>query len=345
MRYADRDGNIYEEENGQDRLLHWMYTTMAGRASLKILIRPWVSKLGGAFLSSPISKCLIKGFVKNNHIDMSEYEKKNYKSYNEFFSRKIKEGKRLFPEDKTILGSPCDCKVSVYPIEEKTSFVVKDTRYTLDSLIRNRKIARHFQGGYAVILRLTVDDYHRYCYFDDGIKSENHRIDGVYHTVNPIANDHVKIYKENTREYTLMKTKHFGDALQMEVGALMVGKIVNHDGAGSMRRGIEKGYFQFGGSTIILLLENLQVCCLLCGGTEPRYVCFQHHRSHQEDRGSAGKARLIRKNAMKKELYSRGGTAPFRMYSIRQKPGLLFLSGFGRPPDLPDTDLRRGHLG
>ena len=185
----------------QDRLLHWMYTTMAGRASLKILIRPWVSKLGGAFLSSPISKCLIKGFVKNNHIDMSEYEKKNYKSYNEFFSRKIKEGKRPFPEDKTILGSPCDCKVSVYPIEEKTSFVVKDTRYTLDSLIRNRKIARHFQGGYAVILRLTVDDYHRYCYFDDGIKSENHRIDGVYHTVNPIANDHVKIYKENTREY------------------------------------------------------------------------------------------------------------------------------------------------
>ena len=169
MRYADRDGNIYVEENGRDRLLHWMYTTMAGRASLKILIRPWVSKLGGAFLSSPISKCLIKGFVKNNHIDMSEYVKKPYKSYNEFFSRKIKTKKkkntkknkkkiRPFPKDKTILGSPCDCKVSVYPIEEKTSFVVKDTRYTLDSLIRNRKIARHIQGGYAVILRLTVDD-------------------------------------------------------------------------------------------------------------------------------------------------------------------------------------------
>ena len=50
MRYADRDGNIYEEENGQDRLLHWMYTTMAGRASLKILIRPWVVQTRGAFL-------------------------------------------------------------------------------------------------------------------------------------------------------------------------------------------------------------------------------------------------------------------------------------------------------
>ena len=95
MRYADRDGNIYEEENGQDRLLHWMYTTMAGRASLKILIRPWVSKLGGAFLSSPISKCLIKGFVKNNHIDMSVSNRredifccKGYKIYVGFIDQK-----------------------------------------------------------------------------------------------------------------------------------------------------------------------------------------------------------------------------------------------------------------
>ena len=142
MKYADRDGNIYEKENGQDRLLNYMYTTMAGRASLKILTKPWVSKLGGVFLSSPISRYLIKGFIKNNHIDMSEYEKKKYRSYNEFFSRKIKEGKRPFPEDRTILCSPCDSKVSVYPIEDHTSFVVKDTRYTLDSLIRNRKIAR-----------------------------------------------------------------------------------------------------------------------------------------------------------------------------------------------------------
>ena len=110
MRYADRDGNIYEEENGQDRLLNWMYTTMAGRSSLKILTRPWVSKLGGAFLSSPISKCLIKGFVKNNHIDMSEYEKKNYKSYNEFFSRKIKEGKR--PTTCAGISCPASCLAS-----------------------------------------------------------------------------------------------------------------------------------------------------------------------------------------------------------------------------------------
>ena len=69
-------GIFTKKRMGRIVCLHWMYTTMAGRASLKILTRPWVSKLGGAFLSSPISKCLIKGFIKNNHIDMSEYEEK-----------------------------------------------------------------------------------------------------------------------------------------------------------------------------------------------------------------------------------------------------------------------------
>lgn len=256
MKYADRDGKIYEEENGQDRLLEKLYGTMAGQVSLKILTKPWVSKLGGAFLSSSFSKCLIKGFIKRNKICMEEYEQKRYQSYNDFFTRKIKKGMRPMPKDPNLLPSPCDGKVSVYPISEDTSFMVKDTRYTVDTLLRNRKIARYFQGGYAVVLRLTVDDYHRYCYFDDGIKSGNRFVPGIYHTVNPRANDYVEIYKENAREFTMMKTKHFGNVVQVEVGALMVGKIVNHHGCGIMTRGEEKGYFEFGGSTIILLFEK-----------------------------------------------------------------------------------------
>ena len=75
------------------------------------------------------------------------------------------------------------------------------------------------------------------------------------HTVNPIANDYYPIYKENSREYTTLHTQAFGDVIVMEVGALMVGKIVNHHGACTVRRGEEKGYFQFGGSTVILLLK------------------------------------------------------------------------------------------
>ena len=78
----------------------------------------------------------------------------------------------------------------------------------------------------------------------------------MLHTVNPIANDVYPIYKENAREYSILHTDAFGDILMMEVGALLVGRIVNHHGAAEVRRGQEKGYFQFGGSTVVLLVEK-----------------------------------------------------------------------------------------
>ena len=77
----------------------------------------------------------------------------------------------------------------------------------------------------------------------------------MLHTVNPLANDHFPIYKENAREYCLLRTDTFGELVMMEVGALMVGRIVNHHGAARVLRGQEKGYFQFGGSTIVLLVQ------------------------------------------------------------------------------------------
>lgn len=109
-------------------------------------------------------------------------------------------------------------------------------------------------------MRLCVDDYHRYCYIDDGTKEENIFIPGVLHTVNPIALENYKIYSQNQREYTIMHTKNFGDVIQIEVGAMMVGKIVNYDGKTDIKRGEEKGKFLYGGSTIILLLnQNIKI--------------------------------------------------------------------------------------
>ena len=93
--------------------------------------------------------------------------------------------------------------------------------------MQNKALTSDYEGGYALILRLTVDDYHRYCYVPDGDKGENLRIPGVLHTVNPIANDYFLIYKENTREHSILRTLEFGDIL-MEVGALLVGKIISH---------------------------------------------------------------------------------------------------------------------
>ena len=118
------------------------------------------------------------------------------------------------------------------------------------------KLASEYDGGVCLVFRLAVDDYHRYSYVDDGQIVGHKKIKGIFHTVNPIANDICPIYKMNSREYCLVKNEKLGTVLMMEVGALMVGKIRNYKKERcQVKRGEEKGRFEFGGSTVVLLLE------------------------------------------------------------------------------------------
>lgn len=255
MKLQHRDGTVTEQEDSLEKPLNFLYGTTLGRLLLKPLTARWVSRLAGAFLSTPLSKGFIKSFIQKNGIDMSQFEEVTYRSYNEFFSRKIKPEARPTDMDPKHLISPCDCKLTALSIGEDTVFTLKHTPYTVSSLLKNEELANRFRGGTALIFRLCVDDYHRYCYTADGEKTEQVRIPGAFHTVNPIANDFFPIYKENTREYCLLDTDAFGQILVMEVGALLVGRIVNHQsGIARVTRGTEKGYFQFGGSTIVMLL-------------------------------------------------------------------------------------------
>lgn len=256
MRQITRDGVLTERTDGQDRMLHRLYGNVFGRAFLKVLTARWISRVAGAFLSTRLSKPLIAPFIRKNNINMSEYEDVPYGSYNEFFSRRIRPQARSIDRDPKHLISPCDSKLTALPITPDSRFTLKNTPYTLESMLRSKELAEEFQGGYGLIFRLTVDDYHRYCYVADGQKEENVRIPGKLHTVNPIANDHYPIYKENSREYSVIHTEVFGDMVMMEVGALLVGRIVNHHGKAHISRGQEKGYFQFGGSTVVLLLKK-----------------------------------------------------------------------------------------
>ena len=259
MDYIDLQGKKESNITNQDKLLSFLYTNIFGRMLLKPLIQPQVSKLAGRYLSSAHSKWLISKFIERNEIDMDIYEECDYSSFNDFFTRKIKPDCRPVPEDLDVLISPCDCLATVYPIQENTTFSIKNTEYTLRSLLRSPRLAKRFRGGYAYVLRLTVEDYHRYLYSVSGKQSKNYHIDGTFHTVNPIANDYLPIYKENTREYTVIRSKEFGDVLQMEVGALLVGKISNHKQSTVVTRGEEKGFFEYGGSTIVVLTQKGRV--------------------------------------------------------------------------------------
>ena len=256
MKQKTRDGHLTEGPDGQDRMLGCLYGNALGRMLLKPLTAPWLSRLAGRFLSAGVSRVFIRPFIKKHRIDMSQFEPVEYASYNDFFSRRIRPEARSVDMDPRHLISPADSKLTALPITETGRFTLKHTVYTVGSLLKNPSLAAEYVGGWALIFRLTVDDYHRYCYAFDGEKGENIKIPGKLHTVNPIANDFFPIYKENAREYTILRTREFGEVIAMEVGALLVGKIVNHHTIATVKRGEEKGYFQFGGSTVVLLLKK-----------------------------------------------------------------------------------------
>lgn len=243
-------------ENSESKLLVFLYNTVPGRMVLKILTSPIISKIGGAYMDSAFSKIHIKGFIKNNNIDMSQYEKAEYKCFNDCFTRKILPEKRPVSMDKNILISPCDARLSAYRIDDDSVFHIKRSRYKVTDLIPESGKAPDYKDGVCLVFRLCVDDYHRYGNIDDGEIIENRSVKGRLHTVRPIAVNQYPVFTQNSREYSIIQTENFGIIAQIEVGAMMIGKIKNHQTSGRVVRGTEKGMFLYGGSTIVVLIEK-----------------------------------------------------------------------------------------
>ncbi len=249
---------VVDEVDTNAKSVRFLYNNFFGRIILKILINPTISKLNGIRYSKKSSATKIPKFVLKNEIDMSEYPSKDYSSFNDFFTREIIKDKRPISSKSKDLVSPCDSLLTVYKISDALTFNLKNSTYTVEELLKDSELAKKYNNGYLLLFRLTVRDYHHYCYIDSGIRDEYKKIDGVLHTVNPIACKKVKVYSENSREYTTLHFDNFGDVVQIEVGALMVGKIKNNN-LREFKRGEEKGYFEFGASTIIMLFEKNKI--------------------------------------------------------------------------------------
>lgn len=243
----------------KDFLLEKLYGTTWGRMLLQPMCTRSFSCAVGKFMDSSLSRPLIQSFIKKYAIPMDDYEKVNYHSFNEFFTRNIKAESRPIDQEPTHLIAPCDSKVTVFPITESALFLIKGVPYSLESLLRSEKLAKYYKGGFLFIFRLSVDDYHHYCFPDNGHRTRYIHIPGVYHTVNPMILEHENIYRENTREYTVLRTENFGDLLMMQVGAMLVGKINNKENKTFFKRGEEAGCFEYGGSTVVLLAQEGRV--------------------------------------------------------------------------------------
>lgn len=244
--YYDLNNDLFIEEKN-NKLLNFMYNNIIGRFILKIATTKIVANIYSVYMNSKLSKKKIKKFIKKNYINMDEYKEKNYKSFNDFFIREIKPNKRRIEDD---LIAVCDSKLSVYGLDDNSKFNIKSSIYTVEELIGEKR-----QYKYALVFRLCVDDYHHYIFPDDGKVIRTKHINGVLHTVQPIALKKYKVFHENSRDITFLKCNNLGDVCYIEVGALMIGKIVNIN-KNTFKKGEEKGHFEFGGSTVIMLINK-----------------------------------------------------------------------------------------
>ena len=110
MEWKDRNGNHVSDGDEQGRFLHFLYESGVGRMLLGLLIRKPVSDFVGWFMQRRISALWIKGFLKKSNIDMSEYESRKFRSFNDFFTRKIRPERRPIDMAPGHFISPCDCK-------------------------------------------------------------------------------------------------------------------------------------------------------------------------------------------------------------------------------------------
>lgn len=234
--------------------VRFLYATVPGRFLLKLIQKSHADRLAVAFLRSPLSRPMIAPYIRRNEIPMEEFAGQKFATFRDFFVRK----RECLPVDMTPghLVSPCDGYLSAFPIEEDSTFAIKGSHYRLEDFLRDDALARSYRGGDCLVFRLCASDYHHYCYVDDGYQGENHFLPGVLHSVQPLACERYPVYTLNRRAWTVLETEHFGSVVQTEIGALVVGGIVNHRENAPFRKGTEKGQFELAGSTIVLLFQK-----------------------------------------------------------------------------------------
>lgn len=222
--------------------------------------KPFISGLYGWYVNRRSSRSKIRGFVEQYHINLDEVKRPmdSFSSLNDFFIRELKPGLRPVDPEPRHLISPADSRLLVFDLTAQNSLPVKGYWYTLKDLLQDDYLAREFASGWCFVYRLAPCDYHRFCYIDSGHQDAVRRIPGVLHSVNPIALSAVHaLMAKNYRELTVLHTENFGSVLHLEIGALMVGKVVQHNRhEGTYKRGDEKGWFEFGGSTLVLLFKK-----------------------------------------------------------------------------------------
>jgi phosphatidylserine decarboxylase len=257
-----KSGKIEIENPPNKGLLKFIFTNPLGLLPLHLVVkRKFLSILFGKQMNKKSSARRIQQFVEDFNINMNESILKvtEFKTFNDFFYRKLKSISRPIMDG---LVSPADGKALVFEqVSHMDEFFVKGKKFTLDKFLQDNDLANTYEDASLVIIRLAPNDYHRYHFPYDGVISSTEIIDGFYYSVSPFAvKENVSIFCENKRSLSTLRTRDKGDILISEVGATMVGSIYQtYEPNTLITKGMEKGYFSFGGSTVILIVDSSKV--------------------------------------------------------------------------------------
>ena len=260
--YVDRQSGLVKTEKvAGEKWLVWLYNNPVGEATLWGLAkRKVVSSVYGDMMDRPASAEKIGPFVEEFEIDLSIAQKQQFNSFNDFFTRKLKKDARPVDTNTNIVVSPADGKILAYADIANTDFIIKGYRFDVYSFLADSALARKYLDGSLIIVRVAPNDYHRFHFPVGGSVSPITRIDGDYYSVNPIAlRKKAEIFCLNKREFINISNPLFGNVVMVEVGATMVGSIIQTYEGDFVIKGEEKGYFKFGGSTVVLLFEKNKI--------------------------------------------------------------------------------------
>lgn len=271
IRYIDRQTKKEEVEKvygeffisllyGKNLFSRFLYTVL-----LPLLCKNALgSKLYGILQKTSRSRRKILPFIEKFHVDSSEFLEpvEAFTSFNDFFIRKLKPSSRPIASGHDVAVMPADARCLVFPhIDKADGFLVKGEKFCLNELLQDKNLAHKYHQGSMFMARLCPTDYHRFHFPCNGIPEKAQLINGALYSVNPAAlKKNIHIFTQNKRMLTLLHTKNFGTIAYIEIGATAVGTIQQtYIPDERCAKGDEKGYFSFGGSSLILLFEPFRI--------------------------------------------------------------------------------------
>ncbi len=233
---------------------------------------------------TPFTTRVIRWFVRHFEVDLSEAVESDpaaYATFNQFFTRALKQGIRPMPDDTSLWVSPCDGRVSqLGAIQSGNLLQAKGRDYTVRSLLGgDASLAQQFEQGQFATIYLSPRDYHRIHMPCDGVLREMIHVPGRLFSVSPVTVQQVpEIFARNERLVCVFDTAHGPMALVL-VGAINVAAIetvwagivtppagveVNRWSYGgdtgmsiNLSRGQEMGRFNMGSTVVMLLPEGV----------------------------------------------------------------------------------------